>query len=63
MNSVANTKKKKKNLVFIKDRICPTSVEQCSRSSAQNNKNTLAWKQINTNIYIIKELDSKSYVP
>lgn len=35
----------------------------CSRSSTQNNKNTLAWKQINTNKYIIKELDSKSYVP
>ena len=29
MNGVANTKKKKKkNMVFIKDRICPTSVEQ-----------------------------------
>lgn len=27
MNSVANTKKKKKNMVFITDRICPTSVE------------------------------------
>lgn len=28
MNGVANTKKKKKNMVFIKDRICPTSAEQ-----------------------------------
>ena len=63
MNSVANTKKKKEYGIHYRQNMPNKCWTHCSRSSTQNNKNTLVWKQINTNIYIIKELDSKSYVP